>query len=197
MNNRLLIVVAVIVVILATWFYNTQGETQAPIQIAKPDIEYEATDITATQTDDAGNTEYEVTAQKIERNKQTNQDEMIGIVMKWKPSKDYYYQLTAQRAVLNQETGNIVLSGKVDVTQILDTSDKFMNHDIDDNTDIMMKISAEQIHGNTKQKELYSDYPVVVEQGDNTFEAKNMRGNLQTGDYEFGQIEAIFMPESQ
>ena len=54
MNTRVLIVIALIIAALAGWFFKQQGEIAPPVNIEASDVDYEATDIKAVQTNEQG-----------------------------------------------------------------------------------------------------------------------------------------------
>ena len=60
MNKRVLSVLALIIAGIAGWFFHQQGDVTPPVNIETTDVDYEATDIKAVQTNDEGETEYEL-----------------------------------------------------------------------------------------------------------------------------------------
>ncbi len=183
MNTRVLIVLALIIAGLAGWFFQQQGKIAPPVNIEASEVDYEATDIKAVQTNEQGETEYELNAESLKHNPETNQDEMSGITMNWEPSDNQRYIIQAGMATINQQTGDLNLSGAFTLV-----SDGKANE-----TDIEpIKVTGETLKGNTKTRQVYSDRPVKVEQGMNRFEASSMKANLETGEYEFGQVAVTF-----
>lgn len=186
MNTRVLIVLALIIAGIAGWFFQQQGKVSPPINIEASDVDYEATDIKAVQTNEQGETEYELNAESLTHNPETNQDEMSGITMNWEPSDEQRYRIQAGSAAINQQTGELRLSGGFTLISE-DKADKVS--DIEP-----IKVIGQTLKGNTKSRQVYSDEPVKVEQGMNRFEASSMKANLETGEYEFGQVAVSFMP---
>lgn len=185
MNTRFLIVLALIIAGIAAWFFQQQGKVSPPIVIETSELDYEATDIKAVQTNEQGETEYELNADSLAHNPETNQDEMSGITMNWEPSAQQRYIIQAGTATINQQTGDINLFG--DFTLV--------SEDKTDSTDIEpIKVTGTALKGNTKTRQVYSEQPVKVEQGMNRFEAGSMTANLETGDYEFGNVAVTFTP---
>jgi lipopolysaccharide export system protein LptC len=187
-NTRVLIVLALIIAGIAGWFFQQQGEISPPVNIAASEMDYEATDIKAVQTNEQGETEYELNAESLTHNPVTNQDEMMGITMNWEPSAEQRYRIQAGMATINQQTGELNLSG--DFTLVSeDKANKEGATDIEP-----IKITGQSLQGNTKSKQVYSNEPVTVEQGMNRFEAASMTANLETGEYEFGRVAVTFTP---
>ena len=191
MNTRVLIVLALIIAGIAAWFFQQQGEISSPVTIQPTDVDYEATDIKAVQTNDEGETEYELSADSLTHNPLTNQDEMSGITMNWEPSKEQRYRIEAGSATISQQTGELNLSGGF--TLISEAkADKVGASDI-----APIKVIGKTLKGNTKSGKIYSNDPVKIEQGMNRFEASSMTANLETGDYEFGKVAVAFSPANR
>lgn len=186
MNTRVLIVLALIIAGIAGWFFQQQGKISPPVNIEASDVDYEATDIKAVQTNEQGETEYELNAESLMHNPVTNQDEMSGITMNWEPSDEQRYRIQAGSATINQQTGELRLSGGFTLISE-DKADK--TSDIEP-----IKVIGQTLKGNTKSRQVYSDEPVKVEQGMNRFEASSMTANLETGEYEFGKVAVTFTP---
>ena len=185
MNTRVLIVLALIIAGIAGWFFQQQGEIAPPVSMEATDVDYEATDIKAVQTNEKGETEYELTAKTLTHNPETNLDEMSGITMNWEPSAEQRYRIEAGSAAISQQTGELSLSGGFSLVSE-------GNKDAPDIEPI--KVTGSILQGNTKSGQVYSDAPVKIEQGMNRFEASSMTANLETGEYEFGQVAVAFTP---
>lgn len=189
MNTRILIVLALIIAGIAGWFFQQQGKVTAPISIETTDVDYEATEIKAVQTNEQGETEYELSADSLTHDPKTNQDVMSGIAMDWKPSVEQRYRIQSGTATISQETGDLHLYGGF--TLVSEDKEKATSSGkkIEPIT-----VSGQALKGNTKSRQVYSDQPVKVVQGSNRFEAANMKANLETGEYEFGQVAVTFTP---
>ncbi|MGP9688988.1 LPS export ABC transporter periplasmic protein LptC [Psychrobacter sp. AOP22-C1-C5] len=188
MNTRVLIVLALIIAGVAGWFFRQQGEITPPVSMQTSDVDYEATDIKAVQTNDKGETEYELTAESLTHNPQTNLDEMSGITMNWEPSPEQRYRIEAGSAAISQQTGELSLSGGF---SLVSEGNKGAS-DIEP-----IKVTGNTLKGNTKSGQVYSEEPVKIEQGMNRFEASSMTANLETGEYEFGQVAVSFTPSDR
>lgn len=188
MNTRVLIILALIIAGIAGWFFQQQGKISPPVNIEASEVDYEATDIKAVQTNEQGETEYELNAESLTHNPVTNQDEMSGITMNWEPSEKQRYQIQAGSATISQQTGDLNLSGGFSLV----SEDKSATTDIEP-----IKVTGQTLKGNTKSRQVYSDMPVKVTQGMNRFEASSMKANLETGEYEFGQVAVVFTPAAR
>ncbi|MBH0086230.1 LPS export ABC transporter periplasmic protein LptC [Psychrobacter sp. SCQQ22] len=188
MNTRVLVIIALIIAGIAGWFFQQQGDVAPPVSMAPTDVDYEATEIKAVQTNDEGETEYELTAESLTHNPETNLDEMSGITMNWEPSAEQRYRIEAGTAAISQETGELSLSGGFSLVSE-------GNKDASEVEPI--KVTGSILKGNTKSGKVYSDEPVQVEQGMNRFEASSMTANLETGEYEFGHVAVAFTPSER
>lgn len=189
MSTRILIILALIIAVIAGWFFQKEADISPPISIEATDVDYEATDITAVQTNDEGETEYELSAKSLTHNPKTNLDEMTGISMNWEPSEEQRYRIQAGNAAISQQTGEMSLSGGFSlISEGIDST----SSDIEP-----IKVTGNTLKGNTKSGQVYSDDPVKVEQGPNRFEAFSMIANLETGEYEFGQVAVAFTPSER
>lgn len=188
MNTRVLVIIALIIAGIAGWFFQQQGDVAPPVSMAPTDVDYEATEIKAVQTNDEGETEYELTAESLTHNPETNLDEMSGITMNWEPSAEQRYRIEAGTAAISQETGELSLSGGFSLVSEGDKGASEVEP---------IKVTGSILKGNTKSGKVYSDEPVQVVQGMNRFEASSMTANLETGEYEFGHVAVAFTPSER
>ena len=188
MNTRVLVIIALIIAGIAGWFFQQQGDVAPPVSMAPTDVDYEATEIKAVQTNDEGETEYELTAESLTHNPETNLDEMSGITMNWEPSAEQRYRIEAGTASISQETGELSLSGGFSLVSEGNKGASEVEP---------IKVTGSILKGNTKSGKVYSDEPVQVVQGMNRFEASSMTANLETGEYEFGHVAVAFTPSER
>lgn len=188
MNTRILIVLALIIAGIAGWFFQQQGDITPPINIETTDVDYEASEIKAVQTNEQGETEYELSADSLTHDPKTNQDVMSGITMDWRPTQEQRYRIESGTATINQETGDLHLYGGFNLA-----SEKNAASASGKNIAPIV-VTGQALKGNTKSRQVYSDQPVKITQGSNRFEAASMTANLETGEYEFGQVAVTFTP---
>lgn len=189
MNTRVLIILALIIAGIAGWFFQQQAEVTPPVSVGPSEVDYEATDIKAVQTNEQGETEYELNAESLRHDPNTNQDIMSGITMNWEPSAKQLYRIESGTATVNQETGELHLYGgfslaSQDQQKTTKNGEKIAP----------ITVTGEALKGNTQSKQVYSEQPVQVVQGTNRFEAASMTANLETGEYEFEQVAVMFTP---
>lgn len=192
MKTRWLFLVAIVVIVLASWVFSRHGDVQPSLATDTQRIDYAAEKIQAVQTNDDGDTEYTLMAQSLVHDSNSDEDVLLGLQMNWKPATNQHYKLLADEAVINQETGNMRLSKQFEFIS--------MNTGANGNqaaNQQELHIQGQELRGNTKQQQLSSQQPVRVKQGDSQFTASSMQIDLSTGEYEFTQVETIFVPSVQ
>lgn len=177
MNNKILAVLAVVGLAIAVWFFNHNKSETPTIELAKPEISSEVTDIKAVQTNpETGEVEYTLIAKSLIQNSQTGQDELIDVTMDWQPPNGQMYHIIAKRATLNQTTGELKFQEGFELVRDA----------IDDKPKMVMQGGI--LLGNTNDKKIWSDEPLTIIQGDDKFTAEAMQADLALGEYEFSKI---------
>ncbi len=181
MNIKIIAVLSVLVMVAVGWYYWNQDDQKPKVELAKPDISLEVTDIKAVQTNpQTGEIEYTLTAKSLVQNSATGKDELKDVVMDWNPNTGMTYTMTASTATFDQNTGEFVFGEGFEMVR----------HAIDDKPALVLKGSL--LTGNTKTKLIASSSPLKVTQGESIFEAQSVQGDLNTGMYEFGRISTEF-----
>lgn len=182
MNIRILSVLGVMALMVATWFFYKEDVEVKPALPAAPAATYEVTEIKAVQTNpETGETEYTVTAESLVQNAGGN-DEMKNATVRWQPPNSDSFVVTAQRAILNQETGDLHLSHGFRLEREA-TKDQ-----------PAMVITGDKLVANTKTRVVSSSEPLTVNKGNDSFKAASFTANIQTGEYAFDRIEVLFTP---
>lgn len=207
-KNKILFVLALLVLVTVSWFLSREAEIEAPLNVSTPDIDYEATDIEAVQTNAEGETEYTLTAKSLSHNNATDKDELVDITMDWQASAEHRYRLTASLTDFNQQEGRVVMSegfqllsqdsvkSDTDNQKNLD-NDQQQNADSPKTSANSIMITGKSLTANTNTKQVKTTEPLTFQQGDNQFTAQGMTANLATGDYEFDHIEIEFQPSQR
>lgn len=185
MNAKILGVLGVMALMVAAWFFYKEEVDIKPTLPKAPNVSYEVTDIKAVQTNaQTGQTEYTLTAESLVQNSQ-GEDEMLNAKMDWQPPQGEHFYLEASRVSLSQKTGDITFNQGFSLTR------KGNAQKAD------MVIKGDYLTGNTKTHTVGSDKAVTMIQGEDSFRAQSFRANLQTGEYEFDNIEVQFNPPSR
>lgn len=182
MNAKILAVLGVMALMVGAYFFYKEDVEVKPTIPEAPKTSYEITEIKATQTSpETGQTEYTLTADSLIKNSD-GEDEMVNAKMDWTPPNAQSYHLNANRASLNQATGELKLAEGFVLTRKGDGKKPDM------------VIKGTHLTGNTKTRKLASEQNVQVEQGEDRFEAKGFEADLTQGEYEFRQIQMQFSP---
>lgn len=200
MNLKVLSVLGVMMLAVAVWFFYKEDVEVKPTTPATPDVSYEVEEIKAIQTNaTTGEVEYTLIAQSLTKNAQ-GEDIMLDADMLWQPTDADPIHLTATQARHSQETGELyfdegfILSKQPhqNTQEVQENPNNQDNQTQNDKTSLVIKGTS--LMGNTKANTIASDEPIHITQGENEFMAQRLNGNVQTGEYEFHQVEIEFNP---
>lgn len=196
MNLKILSLFGVMILAVAVWFFYKEDVAIKPTTPATPDISYEVEEIKAIQTNaTTGEVEYTLIAQSLTKNAQ-GEDVMIDADLHWQPTDADPVHLTATQARHSQETGELFFDEGFILSkqprQTSDTQDTSNPENQNDKPALIVKGTS--LMGNTKANTIKSDEPVHITQGENEFMAQRLNGNVQTGEYEFHQVQIEFNP---
>lgn len=180
MSTRMLLILGLVCIMIAGYFYRSGDSTLVNLNLKPSDIDYQANNIKAIQTDDKGNIHYQMTATGVThyQKAQTAILENPNITL-YQGNKQTL--LTAGKATFNEKKQIAELTEQVKVTS--------------NNVDNLPTVfKTEQLTGNLQQKTVVSNQKVLVNQNGNTFEAQTMLGNIATGDYQFERVAMTFLP---
>lgn len=185
MSAKIFALLGVMALMVGVWFFYKEDVEIKPATPQTPKTSYEITEITATQTSpETGQTEYTLTADSLIKNADGS-DEMVNAKIDWTPPNAQSYHLSANRASLDQATGELNLTKGFVLTRK------------GDDTKPDMVIKGSLLSGNTKERTVKSDEVVTVEQGEDRFEAKGFVADLTQGEYEFRHIQVQFNPPTR
>lgn len=181
MSTKMLLILGLVCIIVAGYFYSSGDSTLANLNLKPSDIDYQATNIKATQTDAIGNIHYQMTATGVThyQKAQTAVLENPNITL-YQGEKQTL--LSAGKATFDEKQQIAELTEQVKVTS------QTPNH-------APTVFQTEQLTGDLQQKTVVSHQKVLVNQNGNTFEAQTMVGNIATGEYEFERVAMTFLPE--
>lgn len=186
MNTRFLFVLSLVVAVFAVWFYRSQGELDSIINLSETNIEYQATDILAVQTNEEGVAEYSLTADDLTHYAAENSDKLTKMSLNWRPNKDRNVMINADNAIMYHEQSKVVMNNNVLFSSQAANEGETQKPP--------MRLEAKELIGDLDKKQVYSNVPIAVTQADNSFEADNFTADMQTGDYQFSKVAVTFMP---
>lgn len=204
MSTKLLFVFGFILIVLASYFYASNNMTLTKLSLKASDIDYQAKNIHALQTDDKGKVNYRLTAQEVTHYQMARTGTLTQPKIQWQPNPSRLVTFEAGQGTLDESKQEVVFSQNVKMlSQPLDNGLAASQDRItqDENTQAFlgngtaaMQLDAKELQGNLLTKQVISSQPIQVTQGNNSFVANSMKADLNTGDYEFDKVAMTFMP---
>ena len=189
MNTRFLFVISLLIAMFAVWFYRNQGDLDSVINMSTTNIEYEAADILAVQTNEDGIAEYSLTADNLTHYSDQNFDKLVAMKLNWRPNNTQNVTVNADEAVMYHEQSKVVMTNNV-----------LFSSQANDNGQVSkppLKLVASELIGDLEQKKVFSNKPIKVTQSANSFESSKFVADMTTGDYEFSNVAVTFMPPAR
>lgn len=188
MKIKLLVILALVSLAIATWLFKTQTSDMPTPTLSKPDITSEVSGIRAVQTNEqTGQIEYELSAERLSQNTQTGQEELINAQLLWSPNDDEQYKIIAPLAHLDKTSDNFVFKQGFVIQKTATNS----------NTPTA-EFKGQILMGNLTNKTLTSSEPLTAifykTHGTDRFDAQGFFAELETGIYEFAHIQSEFAP---
>lgn len=189
MNTRFFFVISLLIAMFAVWFYRNQGDLDSVINMSTTNIEYEAADILAVQTNEDGIAEYSLTADNLTHYSDQNFDKLVAMKLNWRPNNTQNVTVNADEAVMYHEQSKVVMTNNV-----------LFSSQANDNGQVSkppLKLVASELIGDLEQKKVFSNKPIKVTQAANSFESSKFVADMTTGDYEFSNVAVTFMPPAR
>lgn len=189
MNTRFLFVISLLIAMFAVWFYRNQGDLDSVINMSTTNIEYEAADILAVQTNEDGIAEYSLTADNLTHYSDQNFDKLVAMKLNWRPNNTQNVTVNADEAVMYHEQSKVVMTNNV-----------LFSSQANDNGQVSkppLKLVASELIGDLEQKKVFSNKPIKVTQSANSFESSKFVADMTTGDYEFSNVVVTYMPPAR
>lgn len=184
MSTKALMILSLIFIIIAGYFYASNDASLGKLNLKPSDIDYQASQVNALQTDQQGNINYRLKADSITHYQNAKIAVMTNPTILWRTANQKQIQLNAQQAQLDETSQMAQLSGKVLMT----------SQSADDASPAVIKLMGQDFVGNLNTKQVSSAKPINVMQGNNQFSAKQLTANVETGDYQFEQVSMTFAP---
>ncbi|WP_288775537.1 LPS export ABC transporter periplasmic protein LptC [uncultured Psychrobacter sp.] len=189
MNTRFLFVISLLIAMFAVWFYRNQGDLDSVINMSTTNIEYEAADILAVQTNEDGIAEYSLTADNLTHYSDQNFDKLVAMKLNWRPNNTQNVTVNADEAVMYHEQSKVVMTNNVLFSSQANDNGQVSNPPL--------KLVASELIGDLEQKKVFSNKPIKVTQAANSFESSKFVADMTTGDYEFSNVAVTFMPPAR
>lgn len=200
MSTKLLFILGFILIVLASYFYASNNATLTKLSLKASDIDYQAKNIHALQTDDKGKVNYQLTAKEVTHYQMARIATLTQPKIQWQPNPSRLVTFESGQGTLDESKQEVVFSQNVKMlSQPLDNvlatvkqarnTQAFLSNDT-----ATMQLDAKELQGNLLTKQVISSQPIQVTQGNNSFVANSMKADLNTGDYEFDRVTMTFIP---
>lgn len=185
MSTKALFILGLFLIVIAGYFYASNDASLGKLNLKPSDIDYQASQINALQTNVNGEVSYHLKAQAVTHYQHAKTAVLSQPDIVWRTANQKQVQLTAEQAQLDEAKQLAQLSGNVKMTsQSLDPTQ----------ATAPITLTGQNFIGNLATKQVVSNQPLKVEQGSSQFTAKTVNANADTGDYEFEHVSMAFLP---
>lgn len=186
MSTKALFVLGLLLFIIAGYFYASNDASVGKLNLKPSDIDYQVSQLDALQTDSTGDVSYRLKATSVTHYQNAKTAVLSEPTMHWRTANQKQVQLTADQAQLDEAKQLAQLSGNV----------KLVSQSLDGQTPAIT-LSGKNFVGNLKTKQVLSNQPLSVEQGTNQFQANRVKADINTGNYDFEQVQMTFVPSNR
>ncbi|MFW2177121.1 MULTISPECIES: LPS export ABC transporter periplasmic protein LptC [unclassified Moraxella] len=183
MSTKVLMVLGLVCILVSAYFYASNDAKLTQPNLKPSDIDYQATAVKALQTNEQGQVDYQLTADKVTHYLNAKTAVMQNAQILWRPQADRAVTLVAKNAQLDEVKQIVTLKDDVVMTSETTSSPA-----------PKITLKGQDFIGNLSTNMVTSDQPVSVVQGQNSFESQQLTANMATGDYQFNRVSMTFMP---
>lgn len=195
MSTKLLFFFAFLMIVTAAYFYASNNASLSKLTLKPSDIDYQASNIKALQTQEDGNVNYRLTAKGVTHYQVARSAVLEEAKVAWQNDPTRQVNLFAKQALLDETRQIVTFKDHVSV----------QSQDLQSGSNSpTLTLQATNLVGNLATKQLVTNEPVTVTQpvinadgistGNNSFTASRMQADLMTGDYNFDRVAMTFMP---
>lgn len=185
MSTKALFVMGLIFIMVAGFFYVSNDASLTRLNLKPSDIDYQAKNVEALQTDNQGDISYRLMASNVTHYQNAKVAVLDDPNILWRPNLAREVNLTANHAKLDEAQQIVTLAGQVTMhSKPLSSTDTAQS----------MTLTGQDFVGDMKNKQVTSQHPVNITQGNNRFQAQDLNANMATGDYAFNRVEMTFAP---
>lgn len=198
MSTKTLFIFALILIIVASYFYANNDSSLSKMTLKPSDIDYQAKNIQALQTNEQGLINYRLTATDVVHYQLAKMAILNQAKIEWRPSPERLVTFSATQATFDENAQLVTLEDNVIIhSQPTAESQTFVQSDNSlFNQQQPMTLTGKNFVGNLANKQLYTNNPITVTQGKHNLTAQRMNANLATGDYQFEQVAMVFIPNN-
>lgn len=188
MSTKALLILGLLFIIAASYFYASNDTKLARPNLAPSDIDYQAQQVKALQTDEQGQIQYQLTASQVTHYLNAQTAVLTDPNIVWHTKNGREVTMMAKAAQLDENKQAVNLTGAVKLqSRALTNMTNSVNSPL-------LQLTGRDFMGDLAAQQVTSAYPVVVEQGNNRFEAQKMQVDVANGNYAFDRVAMTFMP---
>ncbi len=194
MSTRILFIISLLLIVIASYFYASNDASLSKVKLKPTDIDYQANNIRALQTNEQGAIYYQMTADKVIHYQYAKMAILENPNIVWLPSPERKVIFQAVRAELDENQQIIHLKDNVMMQNQPLMATKMVSNQALFNNQQSITLTGRDFIGDLTSKQVYTEQPMQVIQGKHQFSAQRMNANLTTGDYQFDRVEVIYSP---
>ena len=181
MSTRQLYLIALIFIGIAGLFYALNREKTKQSVVTHSDIDFSATTIVATQTDDLGFVQNTLNADTLRHYTQDDRMELDRITSFLYKQGVPQTSLVADHAVSLKNNDKVILTGNVHMQQLASSKNAATN------------LYTTILNGYPKTKKIDTDQLVTIKSAQSNIVSQGVRADLKTGQYEFSKPKGIYV----
>jgi lipopolysaccharide export system protein LptC len=181
MSTRRLYLLAFIFIGIAVLFYVFNREKTKQAVATHSDIDFSATTIVATQTDDQGLIQHTLNADSLRHYPEDDRMELDRVTSFLYKQGVPQSTIVADHAVSLKNNIKVILTGNVHVQQLASYQHAA--------TDLYTTI----LYGYPKTKKIDTDQVVTIKSAQSNLVSQGVRADLNTGQYEFSKPRGIYL----
>jgi lipopolysaccharide export system protein LptC len=181
MSTRLLYLLALGFIGLASIFYMFNREKTVQPTASHSEVDYTASTIVGLQTDDQGLIQNQLHADTLRHYPQGDRMELDRIASVWYKHGEPQTKLSADKGVSLESNDKVILTGHVHVQQLATPTRAETN------------LYTTELNGFPKTKKIETDQVVTVNSSQSKLISQGVRADLNNGQYEFFKPRGIYV----
>ncbi|GAC1369979.1 MAG: LPS export ABC transporter periplasmic protein LptC [Aquirhabdus sp.] len=181
MSTRLLYLLALSFISVATIFYMFNREKTQQAIASYSEVDYSANKIVGLQTDDQGFIQNQLHADALRHYPQGDRMELDRIASVWYKQGNPQTKLNADQGVSLQNNDKVILKGNVHVQQLASPLRAETN------------LYTAELNGYPKTKKIDTDQEVTVQSAQSKLVSQGVRADLNSGEYELFKPRGIYV----
>lgn len=181
MSTRLLYLLALGFISVATIFYLFNREQTQQAIASHSEVDYSASKVVGLQTDDQGLIQNQLHADTLRHYPQGDRMELDRIASVWYKQGKPQTELTADQGISLQNNEKVILKGNVHVQQLATA------------TRVETNLYTAELNGYPRTKKIDTDHDVTVQSAKSKLVSQGVRADLNSGEYELFKPRGIYV----